>query len=155
MNIEEAIKQESFPNDYLKAVVNIAQLNSLIENNLNEILRNHGLTLQQYNILRILRGQKGKAVGLSLIAERMVNRSSNVSRLIDKLVEKGFAKRRLSSEDRRQKFVSITTEGRMLIDRMIRILDRHIMKLNFVKKDKVRTLNDTLNELRAVVLRIS
>lgn len=74
-------------------------------------LKPYGLTLQQYNVLRILRGQQGKPASVGLIQERMLDKSSNASRLIDKLVLKKYVERKTSAADRRQMEIRLTQKG--------------------------------------------
>ena len=91
MNIEQAIQQQTpFENIRTKTGVNLLYTASWFSNLLLRYLKPYGITWQQYNILRILKGQDGKPAPLRLVTERMIDQMSNTSRLIDKLVAKGL-----------------------------------------------------------------
>ena len=87
-------------------------------------LEPHGLTLPQYNVLRILRGAGGSGLPTMEIRERMVERSPGVTRLVDRLASRGWARRRSSAEDRRQIWVEITSRGLELVDRLDAVVQR-------------------------------
>ncbi len=94
-----------------KTVINIMYTSRVIEEAVTTILKPYHLTLPQYNVLRILRGQKGKPANLSTIQERMVDRSSNTTRLVDKLIKKGWAQRVVCKQNRRKVEITITASG--------------------------------------------
>ena len=90
MKLEQAIHQEKkFKNEQLKAVVNILYSASWLSNFINETMKPLKISMQQYNMLRILNGQYPNSMSVKLLTERMIDKMSNTSRLIDKLVEKG------------------------------------------------------------------
>jgi DNA-binding MarR family transcriptional regulator len=114
MTLEQEI-QNSLPiPPRVRAALNILFTASWLDTQMNRTMRDYGLTHPQYNILRIL---KGTPDGLSVldIKGRMIDRSSNVSRLVEKLREQGYAQRVASDEDRRMVIVSITPEGLELV----------------------------------------
>ena len=90
MQIEQAIKTMHPMAIATKTVINMMYTSRLLEEAVLSVLKPYDLSIQQYNVLRILRGQKGKPANLSTIQERMVDRSSNTTRLVDKLIKKGF-----------------------------------------------------------------
>lgn len=93
------------------AVINIFQSNTFAKDQLLAQLKPYDLSLEQFNVLRILRGQKGKAINLQDIQQRMVNKMSNTTRLVDKLIKKSFVERHLSKQNRRKVDISITKLG--------------------------------------------
>lgn len=111
MAIEQDIQQEVFKSSFTKAVVNIIYTSNWISNKQLEVLKPFDLTLQQYNVLRILRGQFPKPITVNAIIERMLDKMSNASRLVDKLLAKGMVERRECPEDRRAVDVVITRKG--------------------------------------------
>lgn len=111
MNIEQAIKQEKFQSLDQKVTVNLLYTASWLGAIQNRFFKSFGLSAQQYNVLRILRGQKGQAASLNLVQERMLDRSSNASRLVDKLVDKALVERTMCPQDRRQVELLVTQRG--------------------------------------------
>ena len=111
MKLEEEIKQTNFSSEYQKLLLNVYFTSSWFSTNVARALKPFRLTLQQYNVLRILRGQQNKPASVGLIQERMLDKSSNASRLIDKLVEKKLVDRKTCPNDRRQMEIRITKKG--------------------------------------------
>ena len=108
---QELGKKHPFDSPEQEALINLLRTNDQFQNQLGRVLRQHGLTTSQYNVLRILRGQKGEPIAVQSLAARMIDPSSNTSRIIDKLVEKGWTNRQVCPEDRRRADVSITPSG--------------------------------------------
>jgi DNA-binding MarR family transcriptional regulator len=118
MSIDEAIQQGKWDNAHHKAIVNIMYTSRFLEERAGAVVKPHGITLPQFNILRILRGQKGKPASVKLLTERMLDKSSNASRLVDKLLEKGLVQRATCPKDRRAVEVTITETGLELLETM-------------------------------------
>lgn len=95
MSIEKDIKQPTFKSPYSKAIVNVIYTNNWLQSLQVEIFKPFDLTLQQYNVLRILRGQYPNPITVIAIIERMLDKMSNASRLVDKLLAKNLVIRRL------------------------------------------------------------
>ena len=110
MKIEEELNQNKFQNIQHKAMVNIRFTSNFISNIQNSCLNTYGLTEPQFNILRILRGAKGE-LNINTIKERMIEKSPNLTRLMDKLDSKKFIIRSNSADDRRVVFAEITEIG--------------------------------------------
>ena len=110
MKIEEELNQNKFQNIQHKAMVNIRFTSNFISNIQNSFLNSYGLTEPQFNILRILRGAKGE-LNINTIKERMIEKSPNLTRLMDKLDTKRFIIRSISADDRRVVFAEITEIG--------------------------------------------
>lgn len=111
MKLEEEIKQKTFSNPYQKMLLNVYFTSSWFATQAARTLKPYRLTMQQYNVLRILRGQHTKPASVGLIQERMLDKSSNASRLIDKLLLKKLVDRKICPSDRRQMEIRITQKG--------------------------------------------
>lgn len=111
MGIEEDIKQSTFSSASQKAVVNVIYTAGWLNAKSNKLLKPFDLSIQQYNILRILRGQKSKPISVNSLIDRMLDKNSNASRLVEKLRAKGYVERKTCDYDRRQVDVIITEKG--------------------------------------------
>ena len=118
MSIEEDIKQNEFKSVYNKAIINIIYTHGWINQKHQEMFKSFGLTTPQFNILRILRGQYPKPSTVNLLIERMLDKSSNASRIVDKLEMKGYVIRKQCPSDRRAVDVFISLEGLELLKAM-------------------------------------
>jgi DNA-binding MarR family transcriptional regulator len=123
MKIESVLKIKLPLAHSKRTVVHIMYSGDYILNKINSILKPFELTSQQYNVLRILRGQRGEPVTLSIIQERMINKNSNASRLIDKLVNKRFVIREIDANNRRKLKISITKKGEHLLNEIDPLID--------------------------------
>ncbi len=148
MKLEDEIKQKIFANEYSKTAINILYTYSYIYVNIQRFLKKYGLTPEQYNVLRILRGQYPEPCSINTIQERMLNKTSNASRLVDKLVAKNLVERQQNAADRRHVDVIISKPGFQLLanlDKPISELHRHIINLS---ESEARFLNQLLDKLR-------
>jgi DNA-binding MarR family transcriptional regulator len=118
MKIEEEIKQSSFKSPYQKAYINLVYTAGWVQLEQNAQFKPFGVTLPQYNILRILRGQYPKPATVSLLIERMLDKTSNASRIVDKLEAKELVTRKQCPNDRRTVDVLITEKGLELLQEM-------------------------------------
>ncbi|MEM0542148.1 MarR family transcriptional regulator [Flavobacterium sp. j3] len=111
MKIEEIIKSNVALKDSKKVMLNIFYAQNVINDKFNEILKPYDLSGEQYNVLRILRGQKGNPANMCVIQERMLAKNSNTTRLIDKLLLKDLVTRDVCPVNRRKIEVLITAKG--------------------------------------------
>jgi len=111
MKIEEIIKSNNVLDDAKKVILNIMVTQSVVAEKFHELLKPYDLSSEQYNVLRILRGQKGNPSNLSMIQERMIAKNSNTTRLIDKLLSKKLVNREICPNNRRKIEVLITENG--------------------------------------------
>lgn len=148
MGIEEAIKQKKFPNEFVKAEVNILYTAGWIENFSNKFFRQYDITMQQYNVLRILRGQYPRPVMLSVITERMIDKMSNATRLVEKLRLKGLVSREINPANRRQVDILITEKGLNLLKEIDNNFQEMERKFERITESEARTLNEILDKLR-------
>ena len=150
MKLEKRIKVNQPLMLSKRTVVNIILTGGYVSLRLNNSLKPHGITLQQFNVLRILRGQHGNPLNLYEIQERMINKNSNSTRLIDKLVKKKYVKRITDKDNRRKIKVSITHEGLEFISSLDKVVDQQeekqiVEKLN---NKELEQLNKLLEKIR-------
>ena len=107
-----------------EVIITLIKSNCEINDKLMLALKPFGVSIQQFNVLRILRGQKGVAANLSTVQQHMTNKMSNTTRLIDKLIEKSFVKRTICKENRRKIELFITTEGLTFLNHLDPIIDQ-------------------------------
>jgi DNA-binding MarR family transcriptional regulator len=148
MKLEDEIVQKKFDSDYHKLAVNILYTSHWLTNLYSDALKPHNLTIQQFNILRILRGQHPKVVNLKLIKERMLDKMSDVSRLVERLREKGLVERKICPTDRRNIDICITNEGLNLLKELDKDIEKFNLFLSNLSMDEIQSLNDTLDKLR-------
>ena len=149
MTIEEEIKQRRFKNEYHKLVVNLQFTSNWLRSMQTKKLRKFKISAQQYNVLRILKGQYPNPSSLMLIRERMLDKESNASRLIDKLVFNGLTKRVQCPNDRRQVEITITEKGLQLLQDMDPFIDSETKRLECLSKEDAILLNQLLDKLRS------
>jgi DNA-binding MarR family transcriptional regulator len=148
MKIEDEIKQQKFRNEYDKLVINMFYSGGWLNAILNHRLKPYRLSVQQYNILRILRGQHPKPATVNLLKERMLDKMSNASRLVEKLRIKGLLERRICDHDRRAVDVIITQKGLDLLAEIDALLDGWDDKFKTLTPEEVSKLNSLLDKLR-------
>ena len=115
MKLEKEIRQKTFRNDSHKLGVNIIYTFNWMQSLHSDMLKEHKITYQQFNVLRILRGQQPHPASVKLIRERMLDKMSDASRIVEKLRVKGFVVRNISEDDRRSCEVQITDKGLQLL----------------------------------------
>jgi DNA-binding MarR family transcriptional regulator len=146
-SIEDAI-QSRFRNEKHKAIVNILYTAKYIEGKIEAFIKPYQLSQQQYNILRIVRGAAGKPVSLKYIKERMLDKMSDASRIVDKLYQKELLKRVECPNDRRSVDITITEKGLELLSKM----DENAHEIDAILKNlehsQLQTLNHLLDLLR-------
>lgn len=148
MRLEEEIKQKKFRDEYQKAVVNLIYTNNWLVSKHSPIMREFGLTVQQYNILRILRGQYPSPATVNLLKERMLDKMSDASRLVDRLLEKGLLVRKSCEIDRRRVDITITQEGLDILSKIDVAEEQMYKHLKNITPEEATILNDLLDKLR-------
>lgn len=149
MKIEKAIQQSTaFPDEWQKLAVNILYTSSWLNTHQLRFFKQFDLTAQQYNILRILRGQKGKPLSIHELTTRMIDPSSNSSRLVDKLKSKKLIDRKTCPNDRRQVEVILTEEG----SELLKVIDVQMPDMfrifNSISISEAKQLNALLDKCR-------
>ncbi len=148
MKIEEEIKGR-FRNDYHKGIINLTYTSNLLNHEFLQSLRDHGVTVQQYNVLRVLRGFRPKGpFSIGFLKGRMLDRYSDVSRIVDKLYLRGLVMRQENPTDRRQKAVEITEKGMALLAAMDGIEKKMDTLLNRLDQEEIVELNRILDKIR-------
>ncbi|HRI80718.1 MAG TPA: MarR family transcriptional regulator [Cyclobacteriaceae bacterium] len=148
MSIEQDIKQEKFVSEHQKAAINILYTGSWLYNINSGFLKKYGITPEQFNVLRILRGQHPKAMMLAQITCRMIDKSSNATRLVEKLRQKGMVKREICEGNRRQVDISITDKGLALLKKLDADGPGIMETLKHISKADAMELNRILDKLR-------
>ena len=132
-----------------QVIITLIKTNYEINIQLMAALKPYGISIQQFNVLRILRGQKGVAANLSTVQERMINKMSNTTRLIDKLIDKTFVERIVCKENRRKIELFITNEGLTFLKKIDPIIDqveeKMVGNLNKENKENVISILSQLN----------
>ncbi|TQI69977.1 DNA-binding MarR family transcriptional regulator [Gramella sp. Hel_I_59] len=149
MKIEDLLKTSGQISETKKLVLNLIVTANFLSEEMQEVLKPYGVSSQQFNVLRILRGQKGKPANLGTIQERMVSKMSNTTRLVDKLIEKGFCQRITCPSNRRKVEITITEAGQDLLKEIDPVVES--MENRFSEKlttKELTDLNNKLNELR-------
>lgn len=147
MGLEEEIKQKEFKTKQQRAFLNLIFTACHLNLEQTRFFKPYQLSAQQYNVLRILRGQNGKPVTIGLIQERMLDIQSNASRLIDKLEEKKLVLRIVCPKDKRQMDITITESGLEILNEIDDKLDTHENKI-ILTDEEADILNDLLNKIR-------
>lgn len=146
--IEEAIQQKEFKDQFNKAVVNLIYTHSYLVSSQSELFKSYNLSPEQFNVLRILRGQNGAAISVSSIQDRMLNKMSNASRLVEKLKIKELVRRSECPADRRQVDVLITDTGLELLRKLEEeVIAANIRFINLSESEAIQ-LNELLDKLR-------
>ena len=148
MSLEQDIKQEKFADEHEKAVINILFTASWLYNRNASRLRVHDITPEQYNVLRILRGSHPRALMLADVTSRMIDKSSNATRVVEKLRQKGLLRREICESNRRQVDIMITDQGLALLKGIDEEAAVWLESLRIISKDDAKELNRILDKLR-------
>ena len=148
MSLEQDIKQEKFESEFHKATVNILFTSSWLYNTNTVRLKPYGITLEQYNVLRILRGSHPKPLMLAEVTCRMIDKSSNATRLVEKLRQKSLVKREICANNRRQVDIIITAKGLDMLAKIDKGSDAWLDRLKNISKTEAQELNRILDKLR-------
>lgn len=149
MKVEQILKTQKPLQDQKKLVINLVLSSNYASSKIADAMKPFDISVPQFNVLRILRGQKGKPANLSTVQERMVNQMSNTTRLVDKLLEKKLVERSVCEENRRKIEIFITEKGLSLlkeIDPVIDATENEIAKK--LSSEEIQHLNDLLEKLR-------
>ena len=148
MKIEDEIKQDKFKSEYQKLAINLIFTGNWINSSNAELLKPYKLTSQQYNLLRILRGQYPNPVTVNLLIERMLDKMSNASRIVDRLVKKNLVLRKSCPEDRRRVDIVITDKGMKILEKIDLDEDKWEKRFVNLTAKEATELNNFLDRLR-------
>jgi len=151
MALENEINQRKFRTEYQKARINIIYTYNWLSEKINSIFEEWEITPRQFNILRILRGE-GKPLSTLQIRQRMLDKMSDTSRIVDRLLKKGLVKKTPNGEDRRLVDVVITVKGRKLLEKIDPFEEYADKIMENLSEDETRTLNSLLDKLRSTMM---
>ena len=147
MSLEKDINQSKFRNYYQKGIVNLIYTFNWMNERVKLIFDKEDITAQQFNILRILRGA-GKPISTLQIRQRMLDKMSDTSRIVDRLVLKGLVEKNVCPDDKRLVDVSISDKGKKLLAN----LDQHEHEMDSIfgnlNETEIKTLNKLLDKIR-------
>jgi len=148
MGIEQDINQTSFRNEYQKAAINIIYTFNWMNEKMKAMFDKEEITSQQFNILRILRGA-GKPLSTLQIRQRMLDKMSDTSRIVDRLLAKELVKKNTCTNDKRLVDVSITDKGKKLLERMDLLAPDMDALFNNLSDADAKLLNKLLDKIRS------
>src|SRR5687768_183537 len=126
MSLSKDIQQREFRTEYQKAIINIMYTHNHIVSYMSDVFKGYDITRQQYNVLRILRGQYPGHASVNVIKDRMLDKMSDTSRIVERLRLKGLINREDCKNDKRAVEVTITQKGLQLLD----VMDKHVAKMD-------------------------
>ncbi len=141
MRIEDEIQQARFSNEYHKVHVNLLYTAAWAGLRISQVLKPFGISLQQFNILRILRGRQQAPASIKELTERMIDKSSNASRLVDKLIAKNLVEKKQCDADNRRVEVAITQQGLDLVN-----------QTSMLVENEITAMFGSLSETEAIIL---
>lgn len=148
MQLEKEILSSKFENDYHKSIVNLIYTYNWVTNLLKKKTSKHHITLQQFNVLRILRGQYPHPATINILKQRMLDKMSDASRIVDRLIEKGMVTRCTNQTDRRAVDIMISDKGLELLKKLdVDMTGEDILKNNITKAETIQ-LNSLLDKFR-------
>lgn len=145
--LEELIKQTKFRSEKQKALISIMLVSNLLDNHHENFFKKFGLTLQQYNVLRILRGQFPNPCTVNLIRDRMLDRMSDASRIVERLRKAGFVERVQSAKDRRAVDVLITRKGLNSLAQIDKYEDEMQRPVDLLNEKDAKQLSELLQKI--------
>lgn len=147
MNVEEIIKTDKRLPLPKRTMIHFALVSNKIREAFGIALKPYDMSEQQFNVLRILRGQKGNPANLSTINERMVTKMSNTTRLVDKLINKGFVDRMVCPTNRRKVEITITAKGLEILSELDTVMEKtENQLLKEFNQDELKELNQLLHK---------
>ena len=148
MNLEQEIKQKAFRSEQSKLIVNLIYTYNQLKSRIATVLKNEGVTMQQYNVLRIVNGSGEEGITTSEIRERMLDKMSDASRMVDRLESLELLLKQRDRDDRRVLHVFLTEKGQALVQRLMQ-QDTIDQLASGVKEESAQQLNKLLDSFRA------
>jgi DNA-binding MarR family transcriptional regulator len=149
MSLEKEINQQVFRSEYQKAIINLIYTYNWMNERLNSHFQPFDITQQQFNILRILRGA-GEPLSTLQIRQRMLDKMSDTSRIVDRLVKKGMVKKSVCREDRRLVDILLTDKGKKLLQSMDVMNEEMDSIFKYLSEAEARHLNTLLDKIRTI-----
>lgn len=150
MSLEAQIKQSTFKSEQSKLIVNLIYTYNQLKGQIASRLKEEGLTMQQYNVLRIVRGARDQGSTTSEIRERLLDKMSDASRMVDRLVAMGHLEKVRDQDDRRLVYVYLTDAGAELVERLVGEEAVESVVSGFCN-EKAQQLNELLDHLRDAI----
>jgi DNA-binding MarR family transcriptional regulator len=147
MSLEKDINQPMFRNEYQKGIINLIYTYNWMNEKMKKVFDKEGITAQQYNILRILRGA-GKPISTLQIRERMLDKMSDTSRIVDRLVLKNLVKKNICKDDKRLVDVSISLNGKKLLEKIDQYEKEMDLIFSNLSHADAKSLNKLLDKIR-------
>lgn len=148
MSIETEIKTSKI-NSHKRAIISIIYTANFLMDEISAVLKPYDLSLQQFNVLRILKGRKDKPANLSFIQERMISKMSNTSRLVDKLIQKELVSRTICKQNRRKVDIYITEKGKNVLGEVNVIIERKEQDITSnLSVHQLDLISNLLNDIR-------
>jgi DNA-binding MarR family transcriptional regulator len=148
VSIKQEIKQKGFRNEYQKALINMLYTHNFLIGEMSDIFKKFDITRQQFNVLRILRGQHPNPVTINTIKDRMLDKMSDASRIVVRLKKKELIKSQQGKGDRRSTEVVITKKGLALLKKMDGSVEEFDNLFSNLTTSEANSLNILLDKLR-------
>ena len=152
MSIAKEIQSKGFNYEEEKVLINLIYTSSLFQRELEKFLKSFSISQVQYNVLRILRGQNKSKIFIGDIQSRLLHKEANATRVINKLVTRGFVEKTQSDEDKRMFYVIITDTGLDFLSTLDPLIKEYNKKLILLHKNDLKKLNVILDRMRKVYL---
>ena len=149
MRLEDEIQQQKFKSEQQKAVINLLYTSGFLVNLFSDKAKAFDITRQQYNVLRILKGQLPKSASINIIKDRMLDKMSDASRIVERLRIKGLINRQTSSIDKRVVDINITEKGLDLLEKMAPEIDTIDSAFKDFSDEELIRFNNMLDKLRS------
>jgi len=148
MKLEDVIKSSRFADEKHKAAINLLYSAYWLKNSFSTAIKSEDLTVEQFNVMRILKGKYPESICVKDIGDRLIEKSSNVPRIIDRLVTKKLAKRSTSKVDKRETLVQLTEKGMEVLVNAT-VLVEQIQRNTGITESEAQALNELLEKLRS------
>lgn len=148
MGLEKDIKQQHFTSENQKLIINLVFTNNWLTEKIRDFLSAEDITLQQFNILRILRGSHPTPLSTLVIRERMLDKMSDTSRIVDRLLLKGLVDKKTCPSDKRLVDISITAEGKKVLAKIDQKEKEMMAVITNLNEEEMKILNGLLDKMR-------
>ncbi|MEY3577192.1 MAG: hypothetical protein RL394_775 [Bacteroidota bacterium] len=148
MGLEKDIKQQHFTSENQKLIINLVYTNNWLTEKIRDFLSAEDITLQQFNILRILRGSHPQPLSTLTIRERMLDKMSDTSRIVDRLLLKGLVDKKTCPTDKRLVDISITEEGKKILAKIDMKEKEMTAIISNLSQEEMKMLNGLLDKMR-------
>lgn len=148
MKLEDALKTNRFKDERHKATLNIIYTAYWFKTHLNSVMKTYGITVEQFNVLRIIKGKHPEAICVKEIGNRMLEKSSNVPRIIDRLLLKHLVKRTTSKQDKRETLITLTEKGMEQLSIISKAVNEKTEAILDISNEEAKQLHELLEKMR-------